>query len=124
MNTEIERLVKENLEFHSLNKKIESKFGLSLVQYHLLSTLKDMPGSSPQQIANAIGMHPSTLTQSLKLLHRKNTIFVTDDPRDKRKKFLSITRHGYELLIRAACGIEALLSQNKSLKHSTKSCGN
>lgn len=58
MNVAIAQLVQESLAFHNLNKAAEGKLGLSLVQYYLLVTLRDMPGCSPQKLANAIGMHP------------------------------------------------------------------
>ncbi len=111
LEIEVSRLVRENLEFHCLNKDAEAGFGLSLVQYHLLVALRDMPGCSPQQLADTLGMHPSTLTQSFKRLQRKEAIFVADDPRDARKKILSVTRRGQELLVRAASGIRGILNQ-------------
>lgn len=112
MDSKVARLVRENLEFHGLNKSAEVSLGLSLVQYHLLVTLRDMPGCSPQRLADAVGMHPSTMTQSLKRLQRKKAIFIADDPRDARKKLLSVTRLGQDLLISASRGIQDILGQN------------
>ncbi|MGK5088249.1 MarR family transcriptional regulator [Bdellovibrionota bacterium FG-2] len=97
---EIRKLVEANLAFHSLNKAAEKQFGLSLVQYHLLVMLRDLPGCSPQELAEAVGMHPSTLTQSLKRLKRKEAAFIAIDPRDSRKKILSLTRKGRALMAR------------------------
>lgn len=94
MNAKIARLIKISLAFHQLNKGAEMRFGLSLVQYHLLVTLRDMPGCSPQRLAEALGMHPSTLTQSIKRLHRKGALFISEDPKDSRKKILTLTRSG------------------------------
>jgi DNA-binding MarR family transcriptional regulator len=119
MDSEVGRLVRENLKFHSLNKNAEISLGLSLVQYHLLVTLRDMPGSSPQQLADAVGMHPSTLTQSIKRLQRKDVIFIADHPKDARKKLLSVTRQGHELLLRASDGITRILSQQKRMSFKT-----
>lgn len=90
--------VQANLAFHHLNKAAELKFGLSLVQYHLLSHLREMPGCAPQGLAATAGMHPSTLTQSLRRLSRKGAVFVSRDPRDSRRKVLSLTRKGKELM--------------------------
>lgn len=109
-HAEVERLVRQNLKFHAINMNAEKRLGVSLVQYHLLATLRDMPGSSPQQLADAVGMHPSSLTQSLKRLLKKGTILVIDDPRDARRKLLTITRHGQEVLVRAGSGIEQILT--------------
>ncbi|MEK6704264.1 MAG: MarR family transcriptional regulator [Bdellovibrionota bacterium] len=109
MDTEVAQLVKMSLVFHNLNKEAEARFGLSLVQYHLLVTLRDMPGCSQQKLADAAGMHPSTLTQSLKRLQRKRAVFVGEDPKDSRKKILSMTRSGRELLSKLSRGFGELL---------------
>lgn len=113
MKSRLAILVRANLEFHYLNKKAESELGLSLAQYFILLTLRDMPGSSAQGLADSIGIHPSTLTQSLKRLERKSALLVTTDPRDARKKLLNLTRNGNEHLKRAEAGIEELLNKKK-----------
>ena len=109
MDDEVAQWVRMSLAFHNLNKGAETQFGISMVQYHLLSTLRDMPGCSPQALADSVGMHPSTLTQSLKRLRRKNAIYVAEDPKDSRKKILSMTRDGSELLETFSRGIGKLL---------------
>ena len=82
----------------ALNKRSEKTMGLSLVQWCLLRCLIDMPASSAHLLAKAVGVHPSTLTQTLKRLERKNFIFITEDPKDSRKKLISITRSGRDVL--------------------------
>jgi DNA-binding MarR family transcriptional regulator len=106
---QIARLVKMSLAFHNLNKAVEAALGLSLVQYHLLFNLRDMPGSSPQSLARIVGMHPSTLTQSLKRLSKKQFLFVGEDPRDSRKKMVTLTLLGKSAVDRFEGGIEKLL---------------
>lgn len=114
MNEELTKLVRMNLAFHNLNKGAENKLGLSLVQHHLLITLRDMPGCSPQALAEAAGMHPSTLTQSLKRLKKKNAIFVGEDPKDSRKKILSLTRIGHKLIVHFSHGIRSLIKEKNN----------
>ena len=109
MEIEVGRLVRLNVVFHHLNQEAESQLGLSLVQYHLLSALKDMPGCSPQDLAQELGMHPSTVTQSLKRLDRKKTVFIAANPRDAPKKFLSLTRKGRDSLVRFRQGINQVM---------------
>ncbi len=101
-------LVQLNLAFHNLNKATEDNLGLSLVQYYLLNLLRDMPGCAPQRLANAAGMHPSTLTQSMKRFLRKKLIYVEEDPRDSRKKILGITICGHTALIKFEENVERL----------------
>lgn len=94
----IKKLVTMSLKFHNLNKLVEQKLGLSLVQYHFLNTLKDMPACSPLLLSKAVGMHPSSLTQSMKRLSKKELLFVGEDPKDSRKKILTLTYKGHKAL--------------------------
>lgn len=57
-----------------------------------------MPAVSAHALAKAVGIHPSSLTQTLKRLERKKYIFVIGDPQDTRKKIISITRSGKDIL--------------------------
>jgi DNA-binding MarR family transcriptional regulator len=82
------------IAIHQLNKRAEKSLGLSLVQWCLLKCLVDMPASSAHALSSAVGVHPSTLTQTLKRLERKQFIFIMEDPKDCRKKLISITRLG------------------------------
>ncbi len=94
----VRRLVMMSLKFHNLNKLVEQRLGISLVQYHFLNTLRDMPATSPLLLARAVGMHPSTLTQSTKRLSKRGLIFVGEDLKDSRKKILSLTSKGNKAL--------------------------
>lgn len=115
MENEVARLIRMNLDFHNLNRAAEKKLGLSLVQYHLLVTLRDMPGCSPQKLASEAGMHPSTLTQSLRRLLRKDAVYIAEDPKDSRKKILTMTRDGFVLISRFEVGVGELLQRKASL---------
>lgn len=112
-DAQISRLVRLGVALQNLNRAAEARLGLSLVQFHLLSTLRDMPGCSPQRLADAAGLHPSTLTQSLKRLQRKDALFVGVDPRDSRKKILSLTRTGRDLADAFANGVGGLLDSGR-----------
>lgn len=90
------------ISIHNFNKRSEEKVGLSLVQWCLLEQLIDMPRTSAFALAKSLGIHPSTLTQTLKRLEKKGYIFQTEDPRDSRKKVISITKAGKLILERIA----------------------
>ncbi|MBS1958170.1 MAG: MarR family transcriptional regulator [Bdellovibrionales bacterium] len=113
--SEISKWVRMSLAFHNLNKGAESHLGLSLVQYYLLMMLRDMPGCSPQKLAVAVGMHPSSLTQSLKRLKKKRALYVAEDPKDSRKKILSLSREGLELLEKFSSGFRDLFKEGEFL---------
>lgn len=105
---------------HQLNQAAEREIGLSLVQWSLLRHLIDMPCTSAQELAHAVKVHPSTLTQSLRRLQRKDLIFVGGDPKDSRRKLIVITRRGRDVLRAAAPKIQRqmgrLLRVSQSLR--------
>ena len=88
------------ISLHNFNKKAEREFGISLVQWRLLKQLIDMPAVSAFNLAKAVGVHPSTLTQTLRRLEIKKYIFIAEDPKDSRKKVISLTRQGKNILDR------------------------
>jgi DNA-binding MarR family transcriptional regulator len=86
------------IEIDRLSDRMERRCNISLAQWSVLIRLKDLPAVTAQDLAAAVGVHPSTLTQALKRLERKRYIFVGKDPKDSRKKILSLTREGAERL--------------------------
>ena len=105
------KLVQTNLQLYNLNKRIEGEIGLSLVQYHLLSTLRDMPGTSFKGLAKAIGMHPSSLTPSLKRLGSRELLYVSEDTRDSRRKMVTLTSTGKAMLDKFEENIERIFEK-------------
>lgn len=93
-----------------LNKHAEEGLGVSLVQFRLLRELIDLPGTSSQALARRARVHPSTLTQSIRRLDRKGFLHVATDPRDSRKKLLTVTRDGRDAVARFVKYGRALLA--------------
>lgn len=89
------------VSIHNLSLQSEKRLGITLGQWCFLKKLIDMPATSANAFANAVGIHPSTLTQALKRLLARNYVFITEDPKDSRKKLISITREGKDALERA-----------------------
>lgn len=89
------------VSIQNLNKISEKEIGISLVQWCLLKKLVDMPASSALTLAKSVGVHPSTLTQTLKRLEKKKFIFIAEDPQDSRKKMITLTKVGHEALKKA-----------------------
>lgn len=96
----IDDLIKTNIVFHNLNKRVESKLGLSLVQYQCLSRVQTQPGISSQSLARELGIHPSSLTQTIKRLNKRGLIYVGEHPHDSRKNMLSLTQGGHDAIHR------------------------
>lgn len=93
---EIDSLFHLTLTLHHLNKEVEHKFKLSFVQLFVLLKLRSLPATSAQMLAGAVGVHPSTLSQTLRRLTRKEYVFVTEDPKDSRRKLIALTKRGKE----------------------------
>lgn len=94
-------LINLSLTLQNLNKNLEAKCGLSIVQWSVLKALIEMPAVSPQLLAKALNVTPGTLSQSLTRLSKKDYLFMRSDPSDARKKMISLTRNGKYALDRA-----------------------
>lgn len=109
-NDEIGNLFALSLRLHHINKGVELKFKLSLVQLFVLQRLRHLPAASAQALAAAIGVHASTLTQTLRRLLKKEYIFIAEDPRDSRRKLISLTRGGKNVLDSVSAPLNKILS--------------
>ncbi|OFZ18254.1 MAG: hypothetical protein A2Z20_10710 [Bdellovibrionales bacterium RBG_16_40_8] len=94
----LSNLMSLNLIFQAINKTLEAKYGLSIVQWSFLKTLAGMPAIAPLALAKALRVSPGTLSQTTMRLEKKKYIFVCNDPKDARKKMISLTRSGKDTL--------------------------
>ena len=86
------------LNIQHLNQRLEKKARISLTQWAILQELVQHPSISPFILAEVVGIQPSTLTPALKRLQKKGLIFIGKDPKDSRKKTLSLTRKGKDTI--------------------------
>lgn len=92
----------------NLNQEAERHAGLTLTQWSILRHLIARPSISARQLSEVLRLHPSTLTQALKRLTRKQLICVADDPRDSRRRVISLTREGKRTLERTEPAVRKL----------------
>lgn len=85
---------------HNVNKVFEKEMGFSLVQWVVLKRLVDMPATSATSLAKSIGIHASSLTPTLRRLQGKKMVAVMIDPHDSRKRMVSLTKVGYDALLK------------------------
>lgn len=109
--SKIKKLVLFNLAIHQLNKNAELGLKLSLVQFHILKAVLASPGVSAQTLAKNTGVHPSTLTQTMKILIRKGLLFVDENPRDSRMKIILATKAGKHAIDHFNNNIHTFLSE-------------
>lgn len=117
VETPLFKLLTINTSMHNLNKKFEKTFGLSIVQWGVLLQLVERPCISAYTLSSIVGVHPSSLTQTLKRLERKQLIFVTEDPLDSRKKVISITKEGHSLIRQLSAELEPWILALKNQVH-------
>lgn len=110
-------LAEISVRIQQLNKALEEKFGLSLVQWSVLRHLIAAPAISAQDLAELIGIHPSSLTQTLKRLESKDFLCMEGHPRDQRRKMIFTTREGAAALRRLEREASPLLAEAE--KHSS-----
>ena len=92
----LSKLVSISRVLQDLNLSFEKEQGLSLTQWLVLAALKDLPGCTALSLSKTLRMQPSSLTQVLKRLVKKNLISMSTDAKDSRKKILLLTRMGHE----------------------------
>jgi DNA-binding MarR family transcriptional regulator len=92
------RLISLTVRMQSINKSLEAKHGLSIVQWSFMQKLADMPSITPRVMATTLGLTPGTLTQTISRLQKKKYISVIADPKDARKKLITLTRLGANVL--------------------------
>jgi DNA-binding MarR family transcriptional regulator len=98
LDEKLRQIVLSGLAFHRFNKTTEQKLELSLVQYHVLKAVLESPGISAQTLAKNTGAHPSSLTQTMKILTRKGFLYIDEHPRDSRMKIILATKSGKNAL--------------------------
>lgn len=86
------------LLIHNINKDAERRTGLTLAQWSILKHLIERPAISAQKLSAAVRLHPSTLSLSLRRLVRRGFVWISADPRDSRRRTISLTREGKQQL--------------------------
>ena len=62
----------------------------------LLYAVAGRPGMRPSEIADALGVHPSSVTRQVQSLERAGHVELTIDPEDRRSCFITLTPAGVD----------------------------
>ncbi len=79
------------------SKRMEKQLGITGPQRFTLRLIGRFPGITPGQLAEALGVHPSTVSGILKRLERRKLLMRRTDPHDARRWFLALTDAGRAL---------------------------
>ncbi len=115
---ELLEIFRFTLYVQNFNKSAETKYGITFIQWFLLKKILENPAITLQELSKIIGVHPSTLTQNLKRLVKKDLVLISEDPKDGRKKIVSVLRRGKELSELSMPDRNDLIDKWKNLKNS------
>jgi DNA-binding MarR family transcriptional regulator len=76
-------------------------FGLTNGQFSLLMSLNRPEPPPMGPVASLLAMDRTTLTAALKPLERRGLVKISQDPKDRRSRVLTLTSKGHSLMIRA-----------------------
>jgi DNA-binding MarR family transcriptional regulator len=94
-------------------KKQMAKEGLDLTaeQWALLFHFWNNGAITPEELVIVSGTDKSTVSRTLKIMDRKGLITKSLDPKDSRRKILSLTKAADELKTRSLLAVEATASK-------------
>jgi DNA-binding MarR family transcriptional regulator len=75
--------------------------GLTNGQFSLLMSLNRPKPAGMASVASLLAMDRTTLTAALKPLQRRGLVTMTEDPKDRRGRLMTLTPQGTALLARA-----------------------
>ena len=76
------------------SKRMRGRIGVTGPQRLVLRVAGLFPGLSAGDLATILHVHPSTLTGVIQRLVRQGLLVRTDDPRDRRRAILRLTKRG------------------------------
>lgn len=93
------------------SKRMEQRLGITGPQRFTLRLIGRFPGVTAGQLADALNVHPSTMTGVLKRLMKRRLIVRRPDPRDRRRSFLALTEAGRALDVDPSGTVEGAVTK-------------
>lgn len=94
-----------------LRHAIAAHYAISASEALALSHLRLQDGLGPHQLAERVGLRPSTITSVLDRLEIVDFIRRSPHPTDRRKKIIALTETGEELLARCDEWLSAAIAR-------------
>jgi DNA-binding MarR family transcriptional regulator len=120
----LDKLIALSLDLHHLNAGIQKKCEISMVQWLILKKIIQNPGISAGGLADISGIHPSTLTPTIRRLEATKLIHLIDLPTDLRRKFIISSWQGFEIYKKAEKTLLHALEGTKCQKMGPIDCDN
>lgn len=100
LNQIIEEFIRVNNLINKIQKKpvnIANNIKLSTSMIHLIDVIGNYPETSITNIANRLGVTKGSISQQIPTLKKLELISVSQKERDKKTKFISLTKKGREV---------------------------
>jgi DNA-binding MarR family transcriptional regulator len=93
------------------SRHMEQSLGITSPQRFVLRLIGRFPSVTAGQLADALKVHPSTMTGILKRLRRRGLLTRRADPHDRRRAFLALTPAGRALHVDPQGTVEGAVTQ-------------
>jgi DNA-binding MarR family transcriptional regulator len=93
------------------SKRMAATHGITGPQRLVIRVLGRFPGLSAGRLAEALHLHPSTMTGILDRLERKGLLTRSTDPEDRRRAVLGLSAAGRRLDVDSVGTIESLVRE-------------
>lgn len=93
------------------SKQMERRLGITGQQRFTLRLVGRFPGITAGQLAEALGVHPSTITGISKRLQKRGLLARRADPHDRRRTFLALTEAGRALNVDPSGTVEGAVAR-------------
>lgn len=97
--------------------------GLTLGLFELLSAVKGSPSATQADLAEKLGITPSSLCEAVRSAAKKGFVEQEESATDRRSKRVVLTRKGAQLLSKALEALQAAESQATAGMSPTKLAG-
>ncbi len=100
------------LLYKIFDQVLQSRLGIGMSQFKILSTVKDNPRLLQNHIASALNQTEASISRQVKLLHKKKLLITQINPKDKRQHVTTLTTSGQRIINEAMVILEAIESRS------------
>nr|WP_245292018.1 MarR family transcriptional regulator [Methylobacterium tarhaniae] len=103
LRLDLERYVPALLTFvanklsHSASTTYQSRFGVNVTEWRIMSLLAIEPGISAARICQVIGFDKGPVSRTIASMEKRNLVAIDEDPTDARRRLIRLTAQGESL---------------------------
>ena len=98
--------------FNRVYKPLLDELGLTYPQYLVIAVLTEKDGQTIGDIADRLGLEPSTITPLVKRLEQSGLLTRRRNPQDEREVNVTLSKQGKEVYARTGCLRNELLKRS------------